>query len=226
MRIEEARWIEGCIARYIGMPESPIGEVMLNLGSGTRKAREVSKPYVHAHTIEPLLRAGFRVVHSDLIEGDGIDMSGDLFDPAFQQRLAELQPQVIMFCNVLEHLPMRLRLQVPAVLERLLAPGGHLFITVPRSYPYHADPIDTMYRPTPQQVAALFPSLQVLDARVIDSDSYLSEFRRGSMGRRTAKLLRLLFPMVRPRRWLSHVHRFFWLYRPYQHSCLLLRKPE
>ena len=224
MRLEEAQWIGDAIARRVLPYSEAPPYVALNLGSGTRKSREVSKPFIDELTLAPLRAGGYRVVHSDLLEGDGIDMSGDLFDPEFQHQLQALQPKVIMFCNILEHLPTRLRTQVPQVLYRILAPGGHLFITVPRSYPYHADPIDTMYRPSPQEVAALFPALQVVDARVVDSDSYLDEFRRGSLWRRIRKVLRLLFPFVRSKRWLSHAHRFFWLGRPYQLSCVLMRK--
>jgi SAM-dependent methyltransferase len=225
MRIEEARWIEACTAAHIEKCRADPAGVVLNLGSGTRKSREVSKPYIDRLTLQPLRDKGYRVVHSDLFEGDGIDLCGDLFDPLFQRQLESLQSRVVIFCNVLEHLPVGLRNQVPQILQRLLAPGGHLFITVPRSYPYHADPIDTMYRPTPDEVAAMFAALQVVDARVIDSDSYLTEFRRGGAWRRSRKILRLLFPFVRPRRWLSHLHRLFWLHRPYRHSCVLFKKP-
>lgn len=225
MRIEEANWIEACIGKHVPAPALGSGVVALNLGSGTRKSREVSKPYVHQKTILPLAGKGYRVLHSDLFEGDGIDLSGDLYDPGFQQRLRELKPGIVLFCNVLEHLPVPLRLVTPKVLNDILVPGGYLFITVPHSYPYHADPIDTMFRPDPHAVARLFAGMEVVDARIIESDSYLSEYLQGSPWKRVTKLLRLLAPFVRPRRWLSHVHRFFWLHRRYQHSCILLRKP-
>ena len=231
MRIEEARWIDLCLARHAPAidPQSPSPSpsqpVLLNLGSGTAQARERAKPYIDQLTLAPLRGKGWRIVHSDLQQGEGIDLSGDMFDPAFQQQLQALQPGLVMFCNVFEHLPAKLRAQAPATLERILAPGGLLLITVPRSYPYHADPIDTLYRPTPQEVAALFPRMEVIETQVVDSESYGDEFLRGSLWRRTRKVLRLLFPFVRPKRWLSHAHRFFWLHRPYQLSCLLLRKP-
>lgn len=225
MRIEEARWIEQLLTAKVLPVISAGGGVALNLGSGTRKAREGSKHFIQSMTIDPMLAAGLQVVHSDLLAGDGVDLSGDLFDAAFQARLQELRPKIVMFCNVLEHLPNHLRTQVPDACTRILAPGGFLIVTVPNSYPYHADPIDTMYRPTATQVAALFPSLQVVDAQVIDSESYWVEFMQGGLWRQLRKLLRLLFPFVRPKRWLSHAHRFLWLGRPYRHSCVLLRKP-
>ena len=225
MRIEEASWIGQGISRFL--PAAPTGAapIALNLGSGTRHSREIAKPYIDRLTLAPLREAGYRVLNSDLFEGEGIDLVGDLFDPDFQRRLQELQPKFILFCNILEHLPTKLRTRVPEVLGTVLAPGGLLFLTVPHSYPYHADPIDTMYRPTPEQVASLFPMLDVVEGRLVQSSDYRSEFMQGSLSKRLRKLLRMLFPFVRPKRWLSHAHRFLWLYRPYLHSCVMLRKP-
>lgn len=223
MRPQEAAWIARVLDQHVLASSS--GQTALNLGSGTRKAREVSKPYVQAQTIEPLLRAGWRVVHSDLLEGEGIDLSGSIFDAPFQQRLAGLKPSLVYFCNVLEHLPVNLRDQVPAILESIVAPGGHLLITVPHSYPYHADPIDTLYRPSPAEVAALFPGWTVVAQAALEAGSYREEFMAGSLGKRIRKVARMAFPFVRPRRWWSHAHRFAWLWKPYVQTCVLLRKP-
>jgi SAM-dependent methyltransferase len=223
MRIEEARWLE---ARYRELLDAACeAPVALNLGCGTRKSREVSKPYIQSMTIAPLTALGYRVVHSDLMQADGVELQGDIFDPAFQLRLATLQPRIVLFCNVLEHLPVKLRDQVPEIFNRILAPGGRAFITVPHSYPYHADPLDTMYRPSPKEVARSFSSFELEAAEVIDSQSYGDEFFAASPGRRIRKVLRLLFPFVRPKRWLSHAHRFMWLTKPYRHTCVVLRKP-
>src|SRR5574342_511197 len=99
MRTQEAAWI-GEKLRTLAGPH-----VVLNLGSGSRRFREVSKPYIDREIFEPLVRRGARVVHADLRAGEGIDVSGDLFDPAVQARLRELRPQVVLACNILEHLP-------------------------------------------------------------------------------------------------------------------------
>src|SRR5204863_5233618 len=98
--------------------------VVLNLGSGSRRFREVSKPYIDREIFEPLARAGARVVHADLKAGEGIDISGDLFDPAIQARLRELRADAVVACNIMEHLPEDYRERFPAVLDSLLAPGG------------------------------------------------------------------------------------------------------
>ena len=39
-------------------------------------------------------------------------------------------------------------LPATALLDSLVAPDGHLILSVPRRFPYHPDPIDTMYRPS------------------------------------------------------------------------------
>ena len=219
MRTQEAAWI-GEKLRALGG-----SRVVLNLGSGTKRFREVSKPYIDRDIFEPLVRAGARVVHSDLKAGEGVDVGGDLFDPAVQARLRELRPDTLLACNIMEHLPEDYRSRFPAVLDTLLAPGGVLVITVPYSYPYHADPIDTLYRPSPKALCALFPGYEVLEARTIESESYGDEFVAGGPFRMVRKVLRMFFPFVRPKRWLSHVHRMTWLFRPYKLSGVVLRKP-
>ena len=218
MRKQEAAWV-GEQLRGAGTCR-----VVLNLGSGSRRFREVSKPYIDRDIFEPLARAGARVVHADLKSGEGIEVSGDLFDPAIQARLRELAPDAIVACNIMEHLPADLRGRFPAVLDSLLRPGGVLVVTVPYSYPYHADPIDTLYRPSPKELCALFPAYQVIDARTIDSESYGDEFVAGGPWRMTRKVLRMFFPFPRPKRWLSHAHRFLWLFRPYRLTGVVLRK--
>jgi SAM-dependent methyltransferase len=218
VRRQEAQWV-GDQLRGINC------RVVLNLGSGSKRFREVSKPYIDREIFEPLARAGARVVHSDLKAGEGVDIGGDLFDAVVQARLRELRADAIVACNIMEHLPTDLRRRFPAVLDGVLAPGGVLVVTVPYSYPYHADPIDTLYRPSPKELCALFPRYEVLDARTIDSESYGDEFLAGGPWRMTRKVLRMFFPFVRPKRWFSHAHRMLWLFRPYRLSGVVLRKP-
>jgi len=219
MRRQEAAWIGQKLRALNG------ARVVLNLGSGSKRFREVSKPYIDRDIFDPLTRSGVSVVHADLKAGEGIDVSGDIFDPAIQSRLRELHAQTLLACNIMEHLPKEMRDRFPGILDSLVPPGGVLVITVPYSYPYHADPIDTLYRPSPQELCALFPGYAVLEARTIASESYGDEFVAGGPFRMVRKVLRMFFPFVRPRRWFSHAHRMLWLFRPYKLSGVVLRKP-
>jgi hypothetical protein len=165
------------------------------------------------------------VVHADLRADEGVDIAGDMFDPDVQARLRKLRPQVVLACNIMEHLPRKQREAFAAVIDALLPAGGFLVVTVPYSYPYHADPIDTLYRPSPDQLCSYFQGYEVVEARFIKSESYGDEFLAGGTARMLRRLLRMLFPFVRPKRWLSHAHRMLWLFRQYEITGVVLRKP-
>lgn len=222
MRIEEARWIGSMIELHV--PESSMtGRTALNLGSGTAQSRTLNKPHIENLTIRPLKKKGLTVIHSDMFPADGVDLVGNLFDQKFQLKLAALHPEVVMFCNILEHLPSLEREKVPALIRHIVAPGGLVIVTVPHSYPYHPDPIDTLYRPNATELERLFSDYAVIESAVIDCGTYGDEFRRASLARQLRKIVRLLFPIVRPRRWLSHAHRMMWMRRPYQLTVALFR---
>ena len=42
-----------------------------------------------------------------------------------------------------------------------------MFVIVPFSYPYHGDPIDTMYRPSPSELSDLFIGARLLDGTIL-----------------------------------------------------------
>lgn len=201
------------------------GSVCLNVGSSTRTFREQVQPFIAADILQPLARAGCRIVHCDMKEDDGVDEVGDLLDPAFQQRLIAYAPDLIICSNLLEHLTDPASFATACGL--LAKPGGHCLFTVPRSYPYHPDPLDTMYRPTPSAVAALLPGWHVVAAEEIAAGSYLDEIRAGpapavALGRH---VMRTLMPFYRPRRWWPAAHHLLWLFRSYRVSLVLLQKP-
>lgn len=224
MRKEEASWIHESLQSLILDSQPATIRLILNLGCGTRESREIHKPYIQSMTIDPLLKLGAQVVHSDLIQAPGIDLSGNIFDPDFIEVLKKLQPNFIYFCNILEHLPRHLRIRVPFILNEILQSDGYLVITAPYSYPYHPDPIDTMYRPSIDELSALFPTYSVLAASEMNCGSYLEELKRSSTFRIFRKVVRLFFPFIHLNRWLSHAHRFLWIARPYKISCVMLKK--
>ena len=56
-------------------------------------------------------------------------------------RLRSLKGKTILCSNLLEHVPSPSRMAER--ITGLVPPGGVLLVTVPNSYPYHPDPIDT-----------------------------------------------------------------------------------
>lgn len=226
MRKDEARWVHDALLRHLphatADAEPP---VVLNLGSGSRRAREVQKPHIQELTLAPVAARGYRLVHSDRFADDGVDLQGDLFDPEFVARLALLRPALVYFCNVFEHVDAAARARLPAILDSMVPAGGLLLVTAPLSYPYHPDPIDTYYRVTPEQIAGLFPAYVSLESQAVDCGNYGEEFFANSPVKRVRRVVRLFFPFIAPRRWLTLAHKFLWLRKPYRISCQLMRKP-
>jgi SAM-dependent methyltransferase len=199
--------------------------VCLNVGSSTRTFREQTQPFIHASILKPLADSGARVINCDLKPDDGVDEIGDLLDPGTQRRLAKYEPDLIICSNLLEHLT------DPAAFAQACAeiakPGGHCIFTVPRSFPYHPDPLDTMYRPTPDEIAALLPSWKIVAATELAAGSYYEDLRAtGTPGRSLLRqVIRVLLPFYRPGRWYPAVHQLLWLARPYKVSLVMLQKP-
>jgi SAM-dependent methyltransferase len=124
---------------------------LLNLGSSTRRFREVEQPHIERLLFGPLRAAGVEIVHADLRAGDGVDLVGDISDPDFVADLKSRGFDAVVAANLLEHV--RDPVAVAAACEKIVAPGGGIAASVPSSYPYHADPVDTGFRPAPDALA-------------------------------------------------------------------------
>ena len=105
--------------------------------------------------------------------------------------------------------------------------GGYMVVTVPYSYPYHADPIDTMLRLDPDGLARFFPDWELTHGEIVESQTFLQETlaRAGGMGVLIKHLAKVMVPLYRPHQWRTKAHRTLWLFRPYKVSIALLRKP-
>ena len=221
MRIEEARvireWIEG-----IGL--SP-GAVCLNIGSSTADFRQRVQPHIHAELIAPLEQQGIKLVHCDMKVEAGVDEIGDLLDPEFRARLQSYGADVMICSNLLEHLtdPQ----QFAEACGELVRDGGYGIFSVPYSYPYHPDPIDTLLRPSPTELARMLQSWSIVQATIIRSGSHWSDLRRsGEPWRRLVRQLgRAAMPFYRRSQWRHVSHRLLWLWRPFTSSAVLLQKP-
>jgi len=221
MRKEEAAWIGEMLAAW---PKEAL-EPVIELGSSTHHFRTVMQPHVDATIHAPLRERGVRVVHSDLKAAEGVDVSGDFYDPRVRAALKAVGAKTVLCCNMFEHVTDRGNLA--AVCDDILQPGGLLVVTVPHSYPIHLDPIDTYFRPAPEEIAALFPTYAMVSSRVVSSDTFLQEFLASpeKLGLLRNIVTGLLTPWRGRQRTLSRVHRVLWLLRPYQVAGVVLRKP-
>ena len=163
----EASWLAGELARLPAADLSPL----LSIGSGDEALRSVGQPWIERLVFAPLAQRGVRVLHHELRPAPGVDVVGDLTDSVFRARLGALGVRSIICCNVLEHVPDPA--EVAATLERAVSPSGYLLVTVPKHYPYHPGPIDTLFRPRVDELASLFPRLSLVSGAEIRCESLL-----------------------------------------------------
>jgi hypothetical protein len=220
MRPTEARWFARRLTDFEPSHLTPC----LNLGSSTLEFRQTVKPHIQREFIEPLERHGVEFIHVDMRPGEGIDIAGDLFDPAVQDQIRSTRPRALVLTNVLEHV--RDRHALAELCVSLVEPGSVIAVSVPASYPYHGDPLDTMYRPSPDELASLFAGCRVVQADVIEDGSYRSDLRASSsvVAGLARDLARAAFFFYRPKVSLFKLHRLAWLFRPYLIACVVLQK--
>lgn len=94
---------------------------------------------------------GYQLSTQILNPPPGVDVAADIFDDDAIKTLLSNKPRSIICTHMFEHIEDRNELAKR--LMGLLPEGGMFFVTVPYSYHHHADPIDTMYQPSPDELA-------------------------------------------------------------------------
>ena len=158
----EAEWLGQRLQGIEAERLSPL----LNVGSANGHFRSVTQPWIERAIFAPLRQRGVAVQHLDIQQAQGVDIVGDLADASFISSLAGRGFRSLLCCNVLEHV--REREQLCARLVELVPSGGYLGISVPHAFPYHPDPIDTMFRPTVREIQQLFPESRLVDGALLD----------------------------------------------------------
>ena len=220
MRTSEAEWLGSALAEIDAGEISPL----IELGSSTRRFRQEIQPHIDKNIHAPLQTRGVKVVHSDIKAEDGVDVAGDIYDPKVRAQLRAVGANCVLCCNMFEHVIARQDLA--QICDEILAPGGYLLVTVPHSYPLHLDPIDTYFRPSPEELATLFPSYRLLKGAVVEDCTYADDLSRDPrLGSTLAKMVVRLFLFRGMRSWTARNHRLLWLWRRYKIAAVVLRKP-
>jgi SAM-dependent methyltransferase len=204
----------------------PPGTICLNIGSSTKTFRERDQPHISERFIQPLETDGLKFIHCDMKQADGVDEAGDVFDAQFRARLRAYQADLLICSNLLEHLTEPQRFADAC--GELLVNGGFGLFSVPLSYPYHPDPIDTMLRLTPKQLAAMMPNWSVVRSTEIAAGGYWRDLRESgaAWSRLLRQIARVVMPFYRPHQWRANASRVLWLARTYRVSVVLLQKPS
>jgi SAM-dependent methyltransferase len=205
-------------AKYLSEESSPL----LNVGSSTREYNEKYQPWIERDLFAPLRKLGVKIINLDRHVADGVDITADIMNDDDFARIKASPYRTILCCNIMEHVvdPAELARRCTECVE----PGGTIIVTVPNSYPRHSDPFDNLFRPTPEQVAALFPDCDVLDGAIIDSGmSY-----RDHVYKRPWILLRHVvrfpFPFVNFEKWKHSMKKLQWLVHNFRVTGIVLRR--
>jgi SAM-dependent methyltransferase len=219
MLLEEAQWLNRQLRKLCPDDLYP----MCNLGSSTEHYRRVQQAYIDKYLFAPARMKNLEVIHVDARDAPGVDLVADLTDSTLPARLAQYNIRSVMCCNLLEHVSDRMI--VSNLVLSILKPGGYLIATVPYRFPYHEDPIDTMYRPTVAEVAALFPGTSVHKSAIIRASRFAFEMQ-GNYRNLFRMMARSAAPFYRPRSWWASVRRLGEIMAGYKVTCVILRKQE
>lgn len=214
----EAQWLGAQLAQ---VPDENLFP-LLNIGSSTGEFRTRIQPYIDESIFQPLRRRGGQVVHLDIKPAPGVDLVGDLTDPVFLRRLSAVKARSVLISNLLEHVSDRTA--ICSTVMRILPEGGFLFVSGPHDYPYHADPIDTMFRPGIAEIHGHFGGTEIVDSAIVDSGNW-RQWDAAERGRPLGRtLLRLLTPFYRPRKWLELARQSAYIFKPIKAFAVVLRK--
>ncbi len=210
------------------------GDIILDLGSSTSDLREVSQPHMYESIFEPAQKAGINIVHTDISTGEGVDIVGDSTDPMFLEELKKKNWNGLLCCNLLEHLEDRQPI-IDAIIE-LLQTGDKLIMTVPYNYPYHLDPIDTMYRPSLDDLKKLFPNLKFLEGKELIACRKVSRHGEPVYHKNYFQqlkddpplfinlLIRSLIPFYKPKMWWITVKDLCKMFKPFSATVAVFEK--
>lgn len=191
-------------------------EYCINLGSGDPIHQRLKKPWIDKLIFGPLQSRGVRIIHTDLVERDGVDLKIDLSSEKDLHKLRKIgSSRVFLLCNVLEHVPEEFRVVMINSIVSIMNRFDHLIITVPFCYPYHADPIDTGYRPTAAELSSTI-GLNVTFAQTISAGNFREELLGMTPAKRLRKLLKPLYPFQKPSKYRENLSRLKFLFRNYK----------
>jgi len=218
MMVTDAKWLGSILPKFSNEELSPI----INIGSSTRKFREHDQPHIHEYVFKPLQERGVKVIHTDLKDAEGVDISADIFDDEALEKLKACNAKAIICTHMFEHIEDK-----EGLVKRLMSilpEDGLFFITVPNSYHQHDDPIDTMYRPTPDELAELFCGQNVITKEILVDGTYWDKIRKRPITLFFRHFFRFFIPFVSFKKWKRSMRKLYWLFNHYKVSAIAGRK--
>lgn len=221
MLIEEAYWFSQAVRKY-GENQFPL----LNIGSGSEIFRKVTQPWIDRYLFAPIKESGRNVKHLDSLNLPGVDWVGDISNDVFLKLCREAGFKSILCNNFLEHVENPRK--VAGNIVTLLSEGGILFVSCPFAFPFHPDPIDTLFRPNVLELSALFPNTKLLSGEIICGGTLLSFGLRSVLGNPGGVLRKMFLKLTKDvsSRGISKSDLMRWLLKPLKVTCLVLQKTK
>lgn len=190
---------------------------LCNLGSSHDDLVKVRQPWIDEFIFKPARDKGYEVLNVDLKQNPGVDLVGDVTDPEFMKQLKEIGFKSVICSNLLEHVPTENISEICNSLQEFIPKDGYLFISGPYKFPYHPDPIDTMFRPNVEAFAEYFPNTSLVDGKIITSNDHRAPLEL------VKNIARIFMPFYKPSEWLFYPRQIPWLFRNYKATCLVLK---
>ena len=218
MYIRESEWLGQRLASLSSDELFP----MLDVGSSTEDYRTIQQPWIDQNIFAPIRKRGGKVYYLDMKEARGVDIVGDLLDREFLDRIAQMKVKSVMVSGLFLHLTNRQ--EVADILLKIVPPGGYIIVSGPKSFPYCPDPIDTMFRPTIEEMHKHFPGTEIVDSAIIDSGNW-QQWDARERGRSLARTIaRLLVPVYRPLKWWELARGLPYFFKHITAFVIILRK--
>jgi len=213
MRLQESIFIGNVLKNYHA--DQKKFEYVINLGSGNVKQLRQNKPWINEYVFAYLKKINTKILHVDTEKFPGVDIIQDLSLPNSLSFCDKLNgSKLFILANVMEHIPKSAHKPFLKKIYKKMNSNDGLIISVPYDYPYHADPIDNMYRPRPNDLKVLLP-LKWKASEIINAGSYWEEFINMNTFKKIRKLLKPIWIFQTPKKYLEN-HRLLYLFKNYQ----------
>ena len=169
MLFKESIWIRDKLE--ILLAQEKIQKVV-NLGSSSESFSANHQGYIFEN-IFLKLESCSKVINIDIRDEAGVDLVMDFMQDSSQTVIQELQADLTLVCNLLEHLESA-GIGIEA-LKGIIKPGSFLILTGPRIFPFHPDPIDNRFRPTKRKLKKMLEdSFKIIELDLIRGGSVLT----------------------------------------------------
>ncbi|MBU3928502.1 MAG: methyltransferase domain-containing protein, partial [Bacteroidetes bacterium] len=188
-------------------------------GSQTENYNEENKHIIN-YLIDPI-RNKHVIKNLDLQMGKGIDFTGNIYNDDFLEHMKQFKFDVILLCNVLEHV-----VDIPSLCHRaqcLLSENGFIVFSGPNDFPTHYDPIDNGFRPGIEEVKELFKNMEMIKGEVLTDHTYL--FYLGKSPKYLiSQILRLLTPFYKFEKWKNvFLPKLSYWNKHYKITCVIFK---